>query len=203
MNTNCSPVASQTNVDLRLNCTISGQIPNFIVNPGSSTDFSCRIDSFLVFNQSVSSPATAIFGENGEDDAVHVRLGLLLPGGTHSGSIAKANQDCTATVGPVVPINTTFGGRYRALVDKRPTPMCVFRSRLDFTAFTQTIGTGLPLDISAATSARVRDILERRLDLESANIVGGMLQRSANRAEQGHVARSGRCLGDYNRFVGT
>jgi len=204
---NCAFARNQTSNDLRMNCTISGALPNTLVDPAHAGSSACSNTSFSLFGQSIGATIAVIYGENGDENAERVRLGATISDGTHSGSLAKsAGSGCNSIVGPTVPVNTSFGGRHIALIDKSQTPACVFQSRLTLSPFNQTIGAGLTplpgLPIGPVTRSSVEDLVAKRLDLALATAVAGLLQPNANTSEPGYVARSGRCANGYQAFTG-
>lgn len=196
-NTGCAFAPQQTANDLRLNCTVTGALPNLRLDPFVSGNAPCGINSWTVFNQTVNTPMVAIYGENGDDSNARVRVGVTLGPGTHTGTIAKDNpaDNCNSTVGLSFAINTSYSGTHVALVDKGRNPMCVFQSRLTLTNFNQTLTAGVPLDISGMTKNGTQDSLEKRIDLEVAKAVNGLLRPAAV------VGDSGRC-NDWQPFTG-
>lgn len=201
----CTFPASQTSVDVRVACTLSGPLPNRLVDPVSGGS-GCTLTSFSLSGQRVSATATLIYGENGDDNDARVRIGGLIGAAapsTHRGNIAKTSPDCASIVPPTVPVSTSFAGRHIALIDKGQTPMCVFQSRFGFTSFNQTIGSGLAANVSAASRAALQEMMGQMIDLEAARAVNGLLRPAANVNEPGFVARSGRCADGHTTFVGS
>ena len=210
---NCSPAANQTSNDVRMNCTVSGALPNALVDPAHPTSTACSNTSFSLFGQTMSATIAVIYGENGEDTADSVRLGSTVSGGTHSGSLAKSTgPGCSSIEGPTVPVNTTFAGSHIARIDKTQVPACVFESRLTLSSFHQTIGAGLTplaglpgtpgLSVGAVTRSAVEDMIGRKLDLQLAISTSNSLLQNANTSEPGFVGRSGRCASGYQAFTG-
>jgi len=182
-----------------MDCTISGALPNMLINPGDPSNTTCLPTSVLVFGQSISVPVTIILEENGDNR----RVGVRFSNGTHRGQLAKAAwPGCSAPFGPASTIATAFAGRHVALVDKEERPICVGRSRLNLSTYNQTISAGLALDVSNLTRAIVRDSIARRLDLEIARNLNAILQPSSNTREAGFVGRAGRCPTGYRPFTG-
>jgi hypothetical protein len=201
--TGCQFAAQQTSQGLRMNCTVTGQLPNALIDPLNPTNTSCAPASVSLFSQTVNVPIAVIYGENGDENSDRVRLGASVMPSTHSAKLAKAaGNSCDSTIGPIVDVGTAFAGRHIALVDKSQTPACVFESRLDLTTFNQTVSAGLNLDVSAATRETVREQLAKRLDLELASAVNRLLQPSSNIAASAFRARAGRCINDYREFAG-
>lgn len=196
--TGCAFAPNQNANDLRLNCTVQGDIGNLRVDPFVAGNAPCGLNSWTIFNQTINTPMVAIYGQNGDDSDSRVRVGVTIGPGTHSGKIAKDNptDNCNTTVGAQFDINTSFAGTHVALVDKGRNPMCVFQSRLDLTTFTQTLTAGVPLDISGMTKDSTRDSLHKRIDLEVARAVNRLLRPNAN------VGNSGRCPNDWTPFTG-
>jgi hypothetical protein len=138
----------------------------------------------------------AIYGENGDDGPARVRVGVTLGPGTHAGKIGKDNTlDNCATTSPPLDIMTNFAGNHVALVDKGQNPMCVFESRLVLSTFNQTLGVGVPVNISGMTKNSTQDALQKRIDLEVAKAVNGLLSPASV------VGASGRC-NDWKAFTG-
>ncbi|MDQ2977395.1 MAG: hypothetical protein M3R69_18535 [Acidobacteriota bacterium] len=117
--------------------------------------------------------------------------------GTHSGKIGKDNftNNC-ATTAPTLDIATNYAGTHVALVDKGRNPMCVFQSRLVLSTFNQTLGVGIPVDISGMTKNSTQDALQKRIDLEVAKAVNGLLSPASV------VGTDGRCPNDWQPFTG-
>jgi hypothetical protein len=200
---NCAFAAVQGASGLTMNCTVTGPLPNALIDPFNPSNTSCVPTSFSLFGQTVTAPLTVIYGENGDENSERVRLGVTLLPGSHSGSLAKATgSTCASTIPPVAGVSTTFAGQHTALVDKSQTPACVFQSRLDLTTYNLTIAAGLSIDASEATRASVRNTLARRLDLEMASAVNRLLQPNADIAAAGFVNRAGRCADGYQEFTG-
>ena len=209
--TGCAFAAQQGAVGLNMDCTVTGALPNMLIDPGNSANAGCALASLSLFSQTVNVPIRVVYGENGDDNNARVRLGAMIPRApgnplaTHGGSLAKAAvPNCNGITGPTVPVTTSFGGRHIAIVDKGRNPMCVFESRLDLAPYNQTVGTGLGLglDVSEMTRTAVRNALARRLDLELARAVNRLLLPAANTNAAGFVGRAGRCLNDHREFVG-
>ncbi len=207
--TGCGFAAQQGAIGLTMDCTVTGDLPNMLIDPGDSTNAGCAPASLSLFSQTVNVPIRVVYGENGDDSNARVRLGAMIPRAagnplaTHAGRLAKAaGPNCTGIIGPTVPVTTSFGGRHIAIVDKGPNPMCVFQSRLDLAPYNQAIGPGLGLDVSSVTRTAVRNALARRLDLELARAVNRLLRPAANTNAAGFVERAGRCLNDHREFVG-
>lgn len=196
--TGCAFAAAQNPNDLRLNCTVTGELPNLRIDPLVSGNAACGLNSWTIHTQTIDTPMTAIYGQNGDDSDARVRVGVTLGPGMHAGKMAKDNpaDNCNTTVGPVFDINTNFTGTYVALVDKSKNPMCVFQSRLTLDTFTQTLTAGVPLDISGMTKDGTKDSVHKRIDLEVAKAVNRLLRPNAN------VGASGRCANDWTPFTG-
>lgn len=194
--TGCAFAPNQTANGLRLNCTVTGPLPNMRIDPFVSGNAPCGINSWTIFSQTVNTPMVAIYGENGDDDNARVRVGVTLGPGTHTGKIGKDNftNNC-ATTTPPLDIMTSFAGTHVALVDKGRNPMCVFESRLVLSSFNQTLGVGVPVDISGMTKNSTQDALQKRIDLEVAKAVNGLLSPASV------VGTSGRC-NDWQPFTG-
>ena len=210
--TGCGFAAQQGAIGLTMDCTVTGGLPNMLIDPVNSANTGCGLASLSLFGQTVNVPIRVIYGENGDENNGRVRLGAMIPQAagnalaTHGGSLAKAAvPNCNGITGPTVPVTTSFGGRHIAIVDKSQNPMCVFESRLDLAPYNQSIGPGLGLnlDVSGITRTAVRNALARRLDLELARAVNRLLLPAANTNAAGFVGRGGRCLNDYREFVGT
>ena len=209
----CAFAQNQTSNDLRMNCTITGGLPNTLVDPANSGSSACSNTSFSLFNQSINSSVLVIYGENGDDNEARDRLGATINSSTHNGSLAKASgSGCGSITGPTVAVDTSFAGRHIALIDKGQTPVCVFESRLTLSPFNQTIGAGLAtipglpgspgLPIGPVTQSAVEAQVAQRLDLALATAANGLLKPTANTAEPGFVSRSGRCADGYQAFTG-
>ena len=195
--TGCAFARNQTGNDLRLNCTVTGPLPNVRIDPFVAGNAPCGINSWSIFSQTVNTPMVAIYGENGDDNNARVRVGVTLGPGTHTGKIGKDNPlDNCASTSPPLDIMTSFAGTHVALVDKGRNPMCVFQSRLVLTSFNQTLGVGVPVDISGMTKNSTQDALQKRIDLEVAKAVNGLLSPASV------VGASGRCPNDWQPFTG-
>jgi hypothetical protein len=203
-NTGCGFSPNQTTNGLSLTCTITGPLPNLRIDPLVAGNAPCGINSWSIFEQTVSTPMVAIYGENGDDSNSRVRVGVTLGPGTHAAKIAKDNtpDHCNSTVGPVFTISTTYAGNHVALVDKTRTPMCIFESRLTLNSFNQTLTAGVPLNISDMTRNSTRDALQKRIDLEIAKAVNGLLNSASMPLSNEVVGRSGRCDNDWHPFTG-
>jgi hypothetical protein len=198
----CGFAANQGTTGLTMDCSVTGDLPNMRIDPVNSSASACGPLTFTLFSQTVNAPIRVIYGENGDDGANRVRLGATITGATQSGSLRKATgENCNSLTGPTFPVNTSFGGRHIALIDKGQTPHCVFESRLDLTPFNQTLGDGLPVEIGGVTQAAVRSALARRLDFELASAVNGLLARNADLSGD-FARRSGRCPDGHREFVG-
>jgi hypothetical protein len=203
----CTFAPVQTSNDVRMNCPVSGALANLMIDPAHPGSTACTRTTFSLFSQTMSANVAVIYGENGDENAERVRLGATISGGTHHGSLAKsAYPDCGSIVGPTVPVDTSFSGRHIALIDKSQTPACVFQSRLTLSMFNQTIGAGLTplpgLPVGAVTRSAVEDLVGKRLDLQLASSVAGLLHPGVNTSEPGFVGRSGRCANFYQAFTG-
>jgi hypothetical protein len=203
-NTACGFSPNQTTNGLSLTCTVTGPLPNLRVDPFVAGNAPCGINSWTIFEQTVNTPMVAIYGQNGDESDSRVRVGVTLGPGTHAGKIAKDNTPghCNSTVGPVLAISTTYAGTHVALVDKNRTPMCIFQSRLVLSSFNQTLTAGVPLDISGMTRKSTQDALEKRIDLEIAKAVNGLLSSASLPLSNEVVGRSGRCNNDWQPFTG-
>jgi hypothetical protein len=204
---NCGFSANQTSNDVRSNCLIAGALPNVLIDPAHPGSSNCTRTTFSLFSQTMSMNVAIIYGENGDENPERVRLGATIASGTHHGSLAKsAYPDCGSIVGPTVPVDTSFSGRHIALIDKSQTPACVFQSRPTLSMFNQTIGAGLTplpgLPVGAVTRSAVEDLVGKRLDLQLASSVAGLLHPGVNTSEPGFVGRSGRCANAYQPFTG-
>ena len=182
--------------------TVTGPLPNMRVDPLVAGNPQCGINSWTVSGQTVSTPLVAIYGQNGDDSNARVRLGVTLGPGTLAGSIAKDNtlDSCNSTVGPSFAISTTFAGNQISLVDKTRNPMCVFQSKLTLTSFTQTLTAGVPVNISGMTKQGTQDGLQKRIDLELAKAVNGLLNAQAP-LPANFASTNGRCS-DWQPFTG-
>ena len=201
-NAGCTFAAAQGTAGLTMNCTVTGNLPNMRVDPANSSQTACGPLTFTLFDQTANVPMTVIFGENGDDSPARVRLGATINGATHSGSLRKsAGENCNELTGPTFPVTTSFGGRHIALIDKGQSPMCVFESRLDLSPFNQEIGVGIPVNVSGATQAGVRNGLARRLDFELASAVNRLLAPNANLGGE-FADNAGRCADGHREFVG-
>ena len=200
--TTCGLSANQTTNGLSMTCTVTGPLPNMRVDPLVAGNPQCGINSWTVSGQTVSTPLVAIYGQNGDDSNARVRLGVTLGPGTHAGSIAKDNtlDSCNSTVGPSFAISTTFAGNQISLVDKTRNPMCVFQSKLTLTSFTQTLTAGVPVNISGMTKQGTQDGLQKRIDLELAKAVNGLLNAQAP-LPANFASTNGRCS-DWQPFTG-
>jgi hypothetical protein len=206
--TGCSFAGNQAASGLTIDCTVTGGLPNRLIDPTNPSSTGCGLASVSLFSQTLNVPVRLIYAENGDDNSGRVRVGAMIPRvagqalATHAGSLAKAAvPDCNGITGPTVPLSTSFGGRHIAIVDKEQSPLCVFQSRLDLAPYNQTIGTGLTVNVSNATRDAVRDEMWRRLDLEIATAVNGLLAPSANLGGA-FQTNSGRCSNDWQAFVG-
>jgi hypothetical protein len=204
-NTACGFSPNQTSNGLSLTCTVTGPVPNLRVDPLVAGNAPCGLNSWTIFEQTVNTPMVAIYGENGDDNNVRVRVGVTLGPGTHAGKMAKDNtrDNCNSTVGPVFAINTSYTGNHVALVDKSRSPMCIFQSRLVLSSFNQTLTAGVPLNISGMTRNGTQDALHKRIDLEIAKAVNGLLNSAAMPLSNEVVGRSGRCENDWHQFTGS
>jgi hypothetical protein len=205
--TGCTFAGTQAAQGITIDCDITGGLPDQMLDPTNPSNTSCSLASVRLFSQSITVPARLVYAENGDDNSGRVRVGATIPRAgspraTHSGSLAKAGvPDCNGITGPTVPLSTSFGGRHIAIVDKEQTPLCVFQSRLDLSPYNQTIGSGLTVDVSNVTRDAVREELWRRIDLEIAIAVNGLLAPSAN-LDAAFRNRAGRCANDWTAFVG-
>jgi hypothetical protein len=199
-NPTCSLSESQSGEDLRINCRLTGSLQNTrfdLFVPGSN----CGINSFSLFNQTINTPILLIWGQNGDDTDARVRIGGSIGPGRHTGSIAKDGPGCESIVEPTVAVDTGFRGQYVALVDKSQSPKCVFESRLVLDQFTQNVGGGLSVDVGGLTRPNTEETLLRRMDLEVATAVTGLL--GSLPLSNAAVQRSGRCPNnDWQPFTG-
>ena len=211
--TNCALSANQSNQELSVDCTITGGLPNAMFDPVESGNTGCTPfsltnpgsndlrDSRLLTlsSQTLSAPATLIYGAQGDDNSERVRIDINLGTSTHTAQLGKTPPDCSV---PTLnfPVTTTFAGMHTALVDKSQTPMCVFESRYTPASFSQVIGSGGP-DAAFATQQSTEAAIARQLDLQAARTVNGLLAPNAD-LTGGFVTRSGRCAGDYQPFDG-
>lgn len=201
--TGCALAPNQTSNGLRMDCRVSGPLPDMLIDPLDSANTRCRAWSVSLFNQTINVPIRVVYGENGDESNEHVRLGATLPGGTHRARAAKSfGENCSGTIPPVATLNTRFAGRHIARIDKRGARACVFESRLRLNSYRQTTTVGLGVDTTATSRPGVSDALERRLDLELARAVNRLLKPDANVNASAFVNRSGRCA-DYRRFSGS
>ena len=202
--TTCGFSPNQTTNGLSMTCTINGPLPNLRLDPFVSGNAPCGLNSWSVFNQQVNTPMVAIYGANGDDSPARVRVNVTLGPGTHTGTMAKDNptDNCNTTLGPQFAINTSFAGSHVALVDKGRTPLCVFQSRLTLSTFDQTLTAGVPVNISGMTRTSTQESLQRRIDLEVARAVNGLLSPSSLPLSNQAVSRSGRCENDWQPFTG-
>ena len=202
--TACTFPANQTSNGLRMNCTVTGPLPNMRLDPFVQGAASCGINSWLVSGQTVNVPLAALYGANGDDTDARVRVDVTVGPGTHSGTAAKDNptDNCATTVGSSFTINTTFSGTYVGVVDKGRTPMCVFQSRLTLNSFNQTITAGIPVDISGVTRTNTQNSLQKRIDLEIARAVNGLISPNSLPLSDAVVNRGGRCENDWQPFTG-
>ena len=200
--TACALSANQTTNGLSMTCAVTGPLPNIRLDPLVAGNAPCGINSWTVSGQTVTTPIAAIYGQNGDDNNARVRVGVTLGPGTHAGSIAKDNTlaNCNSTVGPSFAISTTYAGTHVALVDKGRNPMCVFQSKLTLTSFNQTLTAGVPVNISGMTKQGTQDGLEKRVDLEVAKAVNGLLNAQAPLPPT-FASSSGRCS-DWQPFTG-
>lgn len=202
VNSNCAFSATQTSQGLRMDCGVSGSPPNRLLNPTGGSG--CKFESFSLFGQAVSANATFVYGENGDESASRVRIGAVVnDGASHSGQLGKsAGDNCSQTVGPIVSVNTAFGGTHVALIDKMQTPMCVFQSRFVPSSFSQTISAGLSVDVGTLARDASLDAVARTLDLEAARAVNRLLRPSADLGG-GFSGRAGRCADGWQPFSGS
>ncbi len=202
--TACGFSPNQTTNGLSLTCTITGPLPNLRVDPLVAGNAPCGLNSWTIFEQTVNTPIVAVFGENGDDSPARVRVGVTVGPGTHAGKIAKDNKNdgCNSTIGPVFQINTNYAGNHVALVDKGRSPMCIFESRLVLNTFNQTLTVGVPVNISGMTRNSTQDALHKRIDLEVAKAVNGLLNSAAMPLSNEVVGRFGRCENDWHPFTG-
>jgi hypothetical protein len=211
--TNCALSPNQSSQQLSVDCTISGRLPNALIDPFDSGNTDCTPlnvanpgrndprDARLatLSSQSLSIPVTLLYGAQGDDNSERVRIDINLGTSTHMAQLGKTPTDCSVpTVN--VPVTTTFSGMHTALIDKTQTPMCVFESRYTPASFSQTIGSGGP-DAAIATRQSTEAAIARQLDLQAARTVNGLLAPNAD-LTGGFVTRSGRCNGDYAPFDG-
>jgi len=211
--TNCALSANQSSQELSVDCTITGALPNALLDPFNAANTACTPLSvtnpgsndlrdaglLTLSSQTLSAPATLIYGAQGDDNEGRVRIDINLGTSTHTAQLGKTPPDCSVPTANFA-VTTTFAGTHVALVDKSQTPMCVFESRYTPTSFSQTIGPGGP-DAAVATRASTEAAIARQLDLQAARTVNGLLAPNAN-LTGGFVSRSGRCDGDYQPFGG-
>lgn len=188
---------------LTMNCTITGPIANIRLDPGAPSNPGCSALTWTVFSQTISTPITVIYGENNDENSGRVRVGVRINNGTHSGSLAKDDptSGCNAHVGPTFAVATSYAGTYTALVDKSQTPICVFESRIDLPTYNQTLTAGVTANISGQTRNETRSALHRRIDLEIATTVNGLLQPASVPNVPGST-NSGRCNNGWQEFSG-
>jgi hypothetical protein len=186
---------------LTMNCNIAGPITNIRLDPGAPDNPGCSALTWTVFSQSISTPITVIYGENNDENEGRVRVGVRINNGTHNGSLAKDNplSGCTTHTGPTFAVATGYAGTYAALVDKSQTPICVFESRIDLPTYNQTLTAGVAANISNLTKNQTRSALHRRIDLEIATTVNGLLQPASVPNVPGST-NSGRCNNGWREF---
>ncbi len=210
--TNCALSPNQSGQELSVECTISGGLPNAMFDPFDSGNTACTPLSanptandlrdarlLTLSSQTLSAPATLLYGAQGDDNSERVRIDINLGASTHTAQLGKTPPDCSV---PTLnfPVTTTFAGTHVALIDKSQTPMCVFQSRYTPASFSQTIGSGGP-DAAFATQRSTEAAIARQLDLQAARTVNGLLAPNAD-LTGGFVNRSGRCDDDYEPFDG-
>ncbi len=202
----CAFAPNQNSTDLRMNCTVTGSPANVLIDPLNAANRSCALTSFSLFGQTLTAPATFIWGENGDDGSARVRIGVIVGASTHTGRLAKSTGfSCESTTGPVINLTATFSGRHVALIDKGRTPMCVFQSRYTGASFNQTgteSFTGIGGDLSFATRAATDEAIARQLDLEAARAANRLLGLGSS-IDAAFESRSGRCANDYRAFEGS
>jgi hypothetical protein len=183
-----------------MDCAVGATLPDVHVDPVRGPG--CSLDSLRLSGQTMTVPIAVVYGDRDDDRPGRVRLGATIAGARHAATLARSSGiDCAGTAPPAVPVETRFGGRHVALIDKDQYPMCVFESRLDLDPFVQAIGPGLGVDAAAAVRASLRDALARRLDFELASAVNHLHLPDAN-LESAFRTRSGRCPGDWREFTG-
>jgi hypothetical protein len=188
---------------LTMNCTITGPIANIRLDPGAPDNPGCSLLTWTVFGQTISAPITVIYGENNDENSERVRVGVSINNGTHSGSLAKDDpvSGCNQHIGPTFAVATSYAGTYTALVDKSQTPICVFQSRLNLPTYNQTLTAGIAANISELTRSSIQNSLQRRIDLEIATTVNGLLQ-PASVSNVAGATDSGRCNNGWQAFSG-
>lgn len=202
LNPDCSLTLDKSGAR-QISCPLFDSLPDMqadAAHPGSSA---CSATSFSVFKQTISTPLRLVYGQKGDDGPLQVRVGGVLGPGTHAGRVGKsAGNDCDATIGPVVNLDTRFSGSYVAVVDKSQRPACVAQSKLVPGSFEQTLSAPLKADIAGAIRGMSRDALQKRLDLEVATQVNKYLQPSGRPLAEAVVNRHGRCPEGFRTFTG-
>src|SRR5688572_15944171 len=89
--TGCAFAAQQGAIGLTMDCTVTGGLPNMLIDPANSSNTGCAFTSFSLFGQTVTAPIRVIYGQNGDDSDARVRLGATINGATHGGSLAKSS----------------------------------------------------------------------------------------------------------------
>lgn len=175
-------------------CLFAGSVDNQIINPLSPGDSSCGVQSHTLFEQEVSASVRLIYGLDGVEDTARTRLGgSIAPGGSHRAMLAKsAPPDCSGTIVPAVPVTTSFGGTYLAMLNKDPDLHCLYQSQLTLAPFSQSVQVGLNVNISASTRAAVEADVHRMIDREVAVALNQTF--NADRPiTQAFLNRNGRC----------
>jgi len=211
--TNCALTPGQTTQGLSVSCTVTATLANLTFDPLDANNTSCTPlslnlaandprDARLVTlsGQTLSAPATLIWGARGDDNSERVRIDINLGSSTHRAMLGKVPTDCSAPTVNVA-VTTTFAGMHVALIDKTKTPLCVFESRYSPASFSQVIGPGGP-DVAVATRQKTEAAIAQQLDLQAARTANGLLAPSAT-LNAAFVASFGRCSGDYRPFTGT
>lgn len=192
----CNPSPNQpaAGQGIAYDCRFGGAVDNRIINPLSPGDGSCGVQSHTLFDQEIATNVRLIYGQDGVDDNDRVRLGgTLAPGGSHSAMLAKsAPPDCSGTFVPAVPVTTSFGGTYVAMVRKDPDLWCLYQSQLTLAPFSQSVQAGLNVNISAATRAATEAEVHRTMDREVALYLN-LVFKNDPPIPQAFLNRNGRC----------
>jgi hypothetical protein len=135
-------------------------LPNRRVRPPGP---GCPPGSFDLTAQAVTGTATITLGEEGPTAELPAGLQPIsvgVPDGVYTGVITSLFPDCAA--GPNVgTARVTFNLVHQSIVDRQgEATVCVFRSRLDFSAF---VVTGVP-PLDALVENSVKDDIHQSLD---------------------------------------
>lgn len=201
--TNCGFSQAQADAGLSLECTIEGEVANVYIDPLNSNNRDCTPNDlsdaglFTLENQDIDVPVTMILGAEGDDVEGRIRIDAQLDSGTHTGELGKTPPSC-GPAGIKSPVNTSFSGLHKSLIDRESDPYCIRRSTYEPSGFTQTLGEGGP-GIDIATRAATERIIAQRIDLEIGLAINDALN-SGTEIDDEFRERFGRCDYAYGPF---